>query len=72
MPRTRDLAIFVLTADDDCFTPCACARGKSKPTLHFAASSIGTYSYHLASYKSCARQLYTLMVLLELHACSTV
>ena len=29
-PRTRDLAIFMLTTTDgqtDCFTPCACARG---------------------------------------------
>ena len=29
MARTRDLAIFVTTTDDtDCFTPCACTRGK--------------------------------------------
>ena len=29
MPRCPDLAIFVLTDDDDYITPCACARGNN-------------------------------------------
>ena len=32
MPRSRDVAIFVPTTDkNDCFTPCACARGNNLP-----------------------------------------
>ena len=63
MPRSPDLAIFVMTTDrqtdkSDCFTPCACARGnetlnlKQDTVCAVPASLIEKFTSYLSNYKN--------------------